>query len=80
MAISSIKRSRKVQIILNDSLNHQLNQAARRSGITKSAFVRVALEREFAYDQRLELECSRSTSSPEKTTRADRHQSRLFEI
>ena len=69
MAASSSKRTRKVQIILNDSLNHKLNQAARRSGVTKSAFVQVALERELAADARLEQEYSRRPFSSEKTTR-----------
>ncbi len=50
-------KTRKIQIMISDSLNNQLSQASDRSGVTKSAFVRVALEREFARDKQLELEC-----------------------
>ncbi len=49
---------RTVQIQLNDSLNRQLSQAAKRCGITKSAFIRVALEREFSLDRQLARECA----------------------
>ena len=54
----SHNKSRKIQIMISDSLNNQLSQASDRCGITKSAFVRVALEREFARDKQLELECA----------------------
>ena len=52
-------RSRKIQIQISDSLNHRLSNAAKESGVTKSAFVRVALEREFALEEQLALECAR---------------------
>lgn len=51
------RKSKRINIIINESLNRQLSRAAESSGITKSAFVRVALEREFARDKQLELEC-----------------------
>ena len=52
------RKSKRINIIINESLNQQLSRAAESSGITKSAFVRVALEREFARDKQLELECA----------------------
>ena len=58
MASESSRKSKRINIIINESLNQQLSRAADRSGITKSAFVRVALEREFARDKQLELECA----------------------
>ena len=73
-------RSRKIQIQINESLNQQLSRAAERSGITKSAFVRVALEREFKYDQQLARECARSLADPAPSRRSDQNQPRLFEI
>jgi len=57
MASENCGKSKRINIILNESVNQQLSQAAKSSGITKSAFVRVALEREFARDKQLELEC-----------------------
>jgi len=58
MASKNSNRSRKIQIHLSDSLDHRLANAARESGVTKSAFVRVALEREFALEEKLALECA----------------------
>ena len=55
-------RSRKIQIQISPALNDQLNRAAKRSGVTKSAFVRVALEREFALDQMLDQSCRQKGS------------------
>jgi hypothetical protein len=49
-------RNQRINILINQALNNQLSQAAKRSGVTKSAFVRVALEREFARDKKLESE------------------------
>ena len=49
-------RSQRINILINQALNHQLSQAAKRSGVTKSAFIRVALEREFAREEKLERE------------------------
>ena len=57
MVSGSSRKSQRINIIINESLNQQLSRAAKSSGITKSAFVRVALEREFARDKQLELEC-----------------------
>ncbi len=50
--------TRKVQILLSEAQDSRLKEAARRSGVTKSAFVRVALERELALDDRLARECA----------------------
>ncbi|MCJ7733076.1 MAG: ribbon-helix-helix domain-containing protein [Anaerolineales bacterium] len=68
---SAFDKSRRIQILLNDSLDSRLSKAAEQYGITKSAFVRVALEREFALDQQLALECALKVKSPgqkQKTT------------
>ncbi len=73
-------KSRKVQITLNDSLNHRLARAADRSGVTKSAFVRVALEREFALEQQLAIECSHSGKSPTPNPEKPTNQPYLFKI
>ena len=50
------KKSQRINILISRALNNQLSQAAKRSGVTKSAFIRVALEREFARDKKLESE------------------------
>jgi antitoxin component of RelBE/YafQ-DinJ toxin-antitoxin module len=57
MVSESSRKSKRINILINESLNQQLSRAAKSSGITKSAFIRVALEREFARDKQLELEC-----------------------
>ena len=57
MVSDSSRKSKRINILINESLNKQLSRAAKCSGVTKSAFVRVALEREFARDKQLELEC-----------------------
>ncbi len=44
-------KSQRINILINESLNKQLSRAAKCSGVTKSAFIRVAL------DKQLELEC-----------------------
>jgi len=57
MASITCGKTKRINILLNDALNRQLRLAAKQSGITTSAFVRVALEREFARDKALDLEC-----------------------
>lgn len=57
MDLKSQGKSQRINILINESLNKQLSRAAKCCGVTKSAFVRVALEREFARDKQLELEC-----------------------
>jgi len=57
MASSTYKKTKRINILLNEALNRQLKLSAKQSGITTSAFVRVALEREFARDKALDLEC-----------------------
>ena len=70
-------RNRKVQVILSDSQNSRLKQAARRSGVTKSAFVRVALERELALEDHLDLVCDRNLRVRQEK-QSPRDQPRLF--
>ncbi|MCJ7715802.1 MAG: ribbon-helix-helix domain-containing protein [Anaerolineales bacterium] len=57
MASITSGKTKRINILLNDVLNRQLKSAAKQSKITTSAFVRVALEREFARDKALDLEC-----------------------
>jgi hypothetical protein len=49
-------KSTRVQILLNEPLNKQLSLAAKKYGVTKSAIIRVALEREFTLERKLERE------------------------
>lgn len=65
-------RIKKIQVLLSDSQNARLKSAARRSGVTASAFIRVALERELSLEEELARECARAPS-PE---RAERRSSR----
>lgn len=74
------KKSRKIQIQITDSLNNQLSRAADRCGVTKSAFVRVALEREFAHDQQLAVECARVDRGRKREQKEGLPQPLLFEI
>ena len=80
MASRTSGKSRKIQIHLSDSLNHRLSNAAKESGVTKSAFVRVALEREFALDEQLALECANKPAARKVEDRGDRNQLRLLKI
>ena len=80
MAARTPGKSRKIQIHLSDSLNHRLSNAAKESGVTKSAFVRVALEREFALDEQLALECANKPAARKVEDRGDRNQLRLLKI
>jgi hypothetical protein len=73
-------RSRKIQIVLSDSQNEELSRAAKRFGVTKSAFVRVALEREFALDQQLELKTYPKGNKPGGQELENDLQPRLFEV
>ena len=74
MAARSPRKSRKIQIHLSDSLNHRLSNAAKESGVTKSAFVRVALEREFALEQQLALACARQFPPPKTQKKRTKNQ------
>jgi hypothetical protein len=49
-------RNQRINVLISETLNDQLSQAAQKSGVTKSAFIRVALEREFARDRKLDKE------------------------
>ena len=73
-------RSRKIQIHLSDSQDQKLSRAAKQSGVTKSAFVRVALEREFALDKRLDRECAQNGIREEGLELENYLQPRLFEV
>ena len=48
------EKNQRTKILISESLNSELSRAAEKSGVTKSAFVRVALEREFALDKKLD--------------------------
>jgi hypothetical protein len=80
MPVKKSARSRKIQIHLSSSQDEKLSRAAKRFGVTKSAFVRVALEREFALDKRLDLECYRKEIKPEGLELENDLQPRLFEV
>ena len=54
MKIKEPEKNQRINILISESLNSELSEAAENSGVTKSAFVRVALEREFALDKKLE--------------------------
>ena len=70
MTSSRLKPSRRVQIQISPALHRKLDRAARDSGVSKSAWVRVALEREFAHQEQLEREIARQikTSEAEQTS------------
>ena len=76
----SREKTRKIQIMISDSLNNRLSRASDRSGVTKSAFVRVALEREFALDQQLDAECALADKAQVQEPKKDIPQPLLFEI
>jgi predicted DNA-binding protein len=80
MEKGSREKTRKIQIMISDSLNNRLSRASDRSGVTKSAFVRVALEREFALDQQLDAECARADKAQALEPKRDIPQPLLFEI
>ena len=80
MAARTPGKSRKVQIHLSDCLNHRLSNAAKESGVTKSAFVRVALEREFALEEKLALECDDKPAARKLEERGNRNQLRLLKV
>ena len=56
MPVSRLDKIRRVQIQINPDLHRKLNRAAREAGVSKSALVRVALEREFSHQEQLERE------------------------
>jgi len=53
MGSNHAANTRKVRISLTDAQDSRLNQVAKRYGVTKSAIIRVALEREFALEEQL---------------------------
>jgi predicted HicB family RNase H-like nuclease len=59
MSTSQLEKSRRVQIQISPALHRKLAHAARESGVSKSAFVRVALEREFTQQEQLDRELAR---------------------
>ena len=56
MTTSQLEKSRRVQIQISPALHRKLTRAARESGVSKSAYVRVALEREFTHQEKLDQE------------------------
>ncbi|HDN04992.1 MAG TPA: ribbon-helix-helix protein, CopG family [Chloroflexi bacterium] len=80
MAAHTPGKSRKIQIHLSDSLNHRLSNAAKESGVTKSAFVRVALEREFALEEKLAQYCANKPGARKLENRRDRNELRLRKV
>ena len=64
MANIIVEKNKKINILINESLNSQLSQAAKKSGVSKSAFVKVALERELNRDEKLELELKTGELTP----------------
>jgi len=80
MAAHTPGKSRKIQIHLSDFLNHRLSNAAKESGVTKSAFVRVALEREFALEEKLALECANQPGARKLENRGASNHPRLQKV
>jgi predicted HicB family RNase H-like nuclease len=56
MAASQLEKSRRVQVQISAAMHRKLARAAKDSGISKSAYLRVALEREFTHQEKLERE------------------------
>ena len=56
MTTKQVVKSRRVQIQISAALHHKLALAARESGISKSAYLRVALERELSHQEKLDRE------------------------
>ena len=80
MAARTPGKSRRIQIHISDTLDHRLSSAAKESGVTKSAFVRVALEREFALEEKLAQECSHKPAAMKIEDKGDKDQLRLFKV
>jgi hypothetical protein len=80
MAAPTPGKSRKIQIQISDTLDHQLTRAAKSYGITKSAFVRVALERDLAFERKLARECARNLDLPENELGVNKNQLGLFKV
>jgi predicted HicB family RNase H-like nuclease len=49
LAAKQTEKSRRVQVQISPALHRKLARAAKDSGISKSAYLRVALEREFSH-------------------------------
>ncbi len=54
MSARALDKSHRVRIQISPELHRKLDQAARKSGVSKSAYIRVALEREFSQQEQLE--------------------------
>ena len=80
MAARTPGKSRKIQIHLSDALNHRLSNAAKESGVTKSAIVRVALEREFALEEKLAQKFANKPAARKLEERGERSQLRLQKV
>jgi metal-responsive CopG/Arc/MetJ family transcriptional regulator len=73
-------KSKRIQVQLSESLNDQLDQVANDSGVTKSAIVRVAVERELALDKELATGCSEIEFSYEPEAKGEFNQLQLFDL
>lgn len=56
MVPGSGEKTQRLNILISETLEKRLTSAAKKRGISKSAFVRLAVEREFDREQELELE------------------------
>ncbi len=56
MVPGSGEKTQRLNILISETLEKRLTSAAKKRGISKSAFVRLAGEREFDREQELELE------------------------
>lgn len=56
MVTGSGEKTQRLNILISETLEKRLTSAAKKRGISKSAFVRLAVEREFDREQELKLE------------------------
>ena len=56
MVPGSGEKTQRLNILISETLEKRLTSAAKKRGISKSAYVRLAVEREFDREQELELE------------------------
>lgn len=56
MVPSSSEKTQRLNILISKSLEKRLTSAAIKRGISKSAYVRLAVERQFDWEQEVKLE------------------------
>jgi hypothetical protein len=61
---SHLEKTRRVQIQISPDMHRKLAAAAKDSGVSKAAFLRVALEREFSHQEQLDREINRYQVTP----------------